>query len=226
MTKEQIVQRLLDVGVVPVIRATSPKSARAAVDAIVLGGITVFEITMTVPNAVQVIRELAKDNAAGLLIGAGTVLDADAALLCLDAGAQFLVSPGLDVGMVGIARRNDVPVLPGALTPTEVMAAAKAGADLIKIFPAANVGGPAYLKSLRGPFPKLRFVPTGGVNLDNAADFIRAGAAALGVGGELVDKAALESGNTDVITSNARRFVTLVQEARAALVNNAAVLAR
>jgi 2-dehydro-3-deoxyphosphogluconate aldolase/(4S)-4-hydroxy-2-oxoglutarate aldolase len=119
-----------------------------------------------------------------------------------------------------------VPVLPGALTPTEVMAASKAGADLIKIFPAANVGGPAYLKALRGPFPKLPFVPTGGVNLDNAADFIRAGAAALGVGGELVDKAALESGNTAVITANARRFVTSVQEARAALGNHAAIPAR
>jgi 2-dehydro-3-deoxyphosphogluconate aldolase / (4S)-4-hydroxy-2-oxoglutarate aldolase len=214
MTREEIVQRIVEVGVVPVIRASSPKSARAAVDAVAQGGIPVFEITMTVPNAVQVIRELTKDNGAGFLIGAGTVLDADAALLCLEAGAQFLVSPGLDVGMIGVARKNNVPVIPGALTPTEIMAASRSGADFIKIFPCSNVGGPAYLKALRGPFPKLAFIPTGGVNLDNAADFIRAGATALGVGGELVDKAALESGKTDVITNNARRLVSIVQEAR------------
>jgi 2-dehydro-3-deoxyphosphogluconate aldolase/(4S)-4-hydroxy-2-oxoglutarate aldolase len=199
-----------------VIRASSPKSARAAAEAVAEGGIPVFEITMTVPNAIQVIRELAKDNSAGFLVGAGTVLDADSALLCLDAGAQFLVSPGLDIGMIGVGRKSDVPVLPGALTPTEIMAAAKAGADLIKIFPCANVGGPAYIKSLRGPFPKLPFIPTGGVNLDNAADFIRAGATALGVGGELVDKSALEAGKLDVIAGNARRFVAIVQEARGA----------
>jgi 2-dehydro-3-deoxyphosphogluconate aldolase/(4S)-4-hydroxy-2-oxoglutarate aldolase len=214
--REQIVQRIVDVGIVPVIRASSPKSARAAAEAVAEGGIPVFEITMTVPNAIQVIRELAKDNSANFLIGAGTVLDANAALLCLDAGAQFLVSPGLDIGMIGVGRKSDVPVLPGALTPTEIMAAAKAGADLIKIFPCANVGGPAYIKSLRGPFPKLPFIPTGGVNLDNAADFIRAGATALGVGGELVDKSALEAGKLDVIVGNARRFVAIVQEARGA----------
>lgn len=226
MTREEIVQKILEVGVVPVIRASSPKSARAAADAVAEGGIPVFEITMTVPNAIQVIRELAKDNSAGFLIGAGTVLDADAALLCLDAGAQFLVSPGLDLGMIGVARKSNVPVLPGALTPTEIMAASRAGADLIKIFPCANVGGPAYIKALRGPFPKLPFIPTGGVNLDNAADFIRAGAAALGVGGELVDKSALESGKSDIIVANARRFVSIVQETRAAVGHSVPALAR
>ena len=214
MTREEIVQRIVEIGIVPVIRGSSPKSARAAVDAVAQGGIAVFEITMTVPNAVQVIRELSKDNSAGFLIGAGTVLDADAALMCLEAGAQFLVSPGLDLGMIGVAKKSNVPVLPGALTPTEIMAASKAGADLIKIFPCSNVGGPSYLKALRGPFPKLAFIPTGGVNLDNAADFIRAGAAALGVGGELVDKTALEAGKLEIITENARRFVSIVREAR------------
>lgn len=226
MTREEIVQHILEIGVVPVIRASSPKSARAAADAVAQGGIPVFEITMTVPNAIQVIRELAKDNAAGFLIGAGTVLDADAALLCLDAGAQFLVSPGLDLGMIGVARKSNVPVLPGALTPTEVMAASRAGADLIKIFPCASVGGPAYIKALRGPFPKLPFIPTGGVNLDNAADYIRAGAAALGAGGGLVDKSALESGKTDIIVANARRFVSIVQETRAAVGRALPALAR
>lgn len=223
MTREEIVARIIDIGIVPVIRASSPKSARAAADAVAEGGIPVFEITMTVPNAVQVIRELAKDSSGKFLIGAGTVLDADSALLCLDAGAQFLVSPGLDIGMVGVARRNNVPVLPGALTPSEVMAAAKAGADFIKIFPCGSVGGPAYIKALRGPFPKLPFVPTGGVNLDNAAEFIRAGAVALGAGTDLVDKSALESGKTDVIVGNARRFVSIVQETRAAMGHVAAV---
>ena len=226
MTREEIVQRIVEIGIVPVIRASSPKSARAAADAVAEGGIPVFEITMTVPNAVQVIRELAKDSSGKFLVGAGTVLDADSALMCLDAGAQFLVSPGLDLGMVGVAKRNGVPVLPGALTPTEVMAAAKAGADLIKIFPCGNVGGPAYLKSLRGPFPKLPFIPTGGVNFDNAADFIRAGAAALGAGTDLVDKSALESGKTDVIVGNARRFVSIVQETRAAMGHSVATVTR
>lgn len=220
MTREEVVQRIVEIGVIPVIRGSSTKSARAAVDAVAQGGVPVFEITMTVPNAVQVIRELSKDNSAGFVIGAGTVLDADAALLCLDAGAQFLVSPGLDVGMVSVAMKNNVPMLPGALTPTEIMAASKAGADLIKIFPCSNVGGPAYIKALRGPFPKLAFIPTGGVNLDNAADFIRAGATALGAGGELVDKTALESGKLGIITENARRFVSIVREARG--VNTAA----
>jgi 2-dehydro-3-deoxyphosphogluconate aldolase / (4S)-4-hydroxy-2-oxoglutarate aldolase len=224
--REQVIQRIVEVGIVPVIRASSPRLARAAAEAVAEGGIPVFEITMTVPNAIQVIRELAKDNSAGFLIGAGTVLDANAALLCLDAGAQFLVSPGLDIGMIGVARKSDVPVLPGALTPTEIMAAAKAGADLIKVFPCASVGGPAYIKALRGPFPKLPFIPTGGVNLDNAADFIRAGATALGVGGELVEKAALEAGKTDIIVANARRFVAIVQEARAGAGHVAAALTR
>jgi 2-dehydro-3-deoxyphosphogluconate aldolase/(4S)-4-hydroxy-2-oxoglutarate aldolase len=224
--REQVIQRIVEIGVVPVIRASSPKLARAAADAVAEGGIPVFEITMTVPNAIQVIRELAKDNRAGFLVGAGTVLDADAALLCLDAGAQFLVSPGLDIGTIGVARKSDVPMLPGALTPTEIMAAAKAGADMIKVFPCSSVGGPAYIKALRGPFPKLAFIPTGGVNLDNAADFIRAGAAALGVGGELVDRSALEAGKTDIIVANARRFVAIVQEARAAAGQVAAALTR
>jgi 2-dehydro-3-deoxyphosphogluconate aldolase / (4S)-4-hydroxy-2-oxoglutarate aldolase len=224
--REQVIQRIVEVGIVPVIRASSPRLARAAAEAVAEGGIPVFEITMTVPNAIQVIRELAKDNSAGFLIGAGTVLDANAALLCLDAGAQFLVSPGLDIGMIGVARKSDVPVLPGALTPTEIMAAAKAGADLIKVFPCASVGGPAYIKALRGPFPKLPFIPTGGVNLDNAADFIRAGATALGVGGELVEKAALEAGKTDIIVANARRFVAIVQEARVGAGHVAAALTR
>ena len=217
MTREEIVARIVDIGIVPVIRASSPKSARAAADAVAEGGIPVFEITMTVPNAVQVIRELAKDASGKFLVGAGTVLDADSALMCLDAGAQFLVSPGLDLGMIGVARKNNVPVLPGALTPSEVMAAAKSGADLIKIFPCGSVGGPGYIKALRGPFPKLPFIPTGGVNFDNAADFIRAGAVALGAGTDLVDKSALESGKTEVIVGNARRFVSIVQETRAAM---------
>src|SRR3954451_1998125 len=162
MTREQIVARIVEVGMVPVVRASSPQQAAAAADAVRRGGIPVVEITMTVPGALDVIRELARNASPDVLLGAGTVLDADSARRCVEAGAQFLVSPGFDAGMVAQAHKDGVPVVAGALTPSEVMAAVKAGADLIKIFPCAQVGGAAYIKALRGPFPKIPFVPTGG----------------------------------------------------------------
>lgn len=214
MTRHAVCARILEIGIVPVIRASSARLARIAADAIREGGIPIMEITMTVPGAPEVIRELVRDSGSDLLVGAGTVIDADSARLCIDAGAQFLVSPGFDHGMVNSARDAGVAVLPGALTPSEIMAAVTAGADFVKIFPCAQVGGAGYIKALRGPFPKVRFVPTGGVNLNTAADFLRAGAAALGVGGELVDKNAMESGNVAVLTENARRFREIVTQAR------------
>ncbi len=217
MKKQEVLVRIIEVGLIPVVRAASGKQAIMAADAVREGGIPVVEITMTVPGAVDVIRELARTAPPGVLIGAGTVLDANTAGRCLDAGAQFLISPGFDAGMVATAREADVPVMPGALTPSEVMAAVQAGADLVKIFPCAHVGGAAYIKALRGPFPNIPFVPTGGVNLHTAAEFIRAGAAALGVGGELVDRAVLERGEKQIIVDNARRFVAVVQQARAEL---------
>ena len=217
MTKAETAARLLEVGIIPVVRALSPAQAFAAAEAVCKGGIPVVEVTMTVPGAVEVIAQLAKSMGDEVLIGAGTVLDADGARRCLDAGAQFLVSPGFADDMVQAGVAAGVPVVAGALTPTEIMAATRAGADFIKVFPCAQVGGPAYIKALRGPFPHTPLIPTGGVNLNTAADFLRAGAAALGVGGELVERFALESGRTEVIVENARRLVAVVQQTRAAM---------
>jgi 2-dehydro-3-deoxyphosphogluconate aldolase/(4S)-4-hydroxy-2-oxoglutarate aldolase len=169
---------------------------------------------MTVPGALDVIKQLSGPDSRHLLVGAGTVMNAKAAQQCFDAGAQFLVSPGFDLATVKLANAAGKLIMAGALTPTEVMAAWDAGADFIKIFPCSAVGGASYIKALRGPMPKVPFVPTGGVNLKTAADFIRAGAAALGVGGELVLPAALASGETQAITDLAKQFVALVREAR------------
>ena len=214
MEKQHVVRKVLEIGIVPVVRAASAAQARAAAEAVRRGGIPIVEITMTVPGAAEVIRELVRSAGNDVLVGAGTVLDAETARRCLDAGAQFLVSPGFNAGMVEEARARDTVVMAGALTPSEIMAAIKAGADFVKIFPCAQVGGAAYIKALRGPFPSVPFVPTGGVTLATAAEFLRAGAAALGVGGELVERSALEQGKTLVIMENAQRFVEIVQQTR------------
>ncbi|HYY70515.1 MAG TPA: bifunctional 4-hydroxy-2-oxoglutarate aldolase/2-dehydro-3-deoxy-phosphogluconate aldolase [Terriglobales bacterium] len=214
MEKQHVVRKVLEIGIVPVVRAASAAQAQAAAEAVRRGGIPIVEITMTVPGAVEVIRELVRSAGNDVLVGAGTVLDAETARRCLDAGAQFLVSPGFNAGMVAEARARDTVVMAGALTPSEIMAAIKAGADFVKIFPCAQVGGAAYIKALRGPFPSVPFVPTGGVTLATAAEFLRAGAAALGVGGELVERSALEQGKTLVIMENAQRFVEIVQQTR------------
>lgn len=214
MTKEETRKRIADVGIIPVVRAASPQAALLAAEAVYAGGIPIVEVTMTVPGAIEVIAQLAKTVGTDVLIGAGTVLDAETAQRCLDAGAQFLVSPGLDLSTVSVAREKGILVVAGALTPTEIMTAWKACSDLIKIFPCGSVGGAKYIKALKGPFPQVPMVPTGGVNLDTAADFILAGAEALGVGGELVSAAALRSGQTRDITETARRFVAIVRETR------------
>ena len=211
MTKEQVRQRILEVKIVPVVRASSPQQALGAADTVRSAGIPIVEVTMTVPGAIDVIAALAKSMGADVLIGAGTVLDAATAQRCLDAGAQFLVSPGFDAETVALAKRLNILVMPGALTPTEVITAWKAGADFVKIFPCGNVGGPAYIKSLKAALPQVPMVPTGGVNLETAAAFLRAGASALGIGGELVSKAALESGNFAAITESARQYVAIVK---------------
>jgi len=178
------------------------------------GGVPIVEVTMTVPGAVKVIAQLSKSMGQEVLIGAGTVLDSEDARRCLDAGAQFLVSPALDLETVKLAQQAGVMVMPGALTPNELLAAWKAGADFVKVFPCGSVGGPKYIKALKAPFPQIPMIPTGGVNLNTAADFIQAGAAALGIGGELVSIAALRSGNTQEITTATRRYVEIVREAR------------
>lgn len=214
MKKEEVRSRMIDVGIVPVVRAESAAQAMAAVEAVHAGGIPIAEITMTVPGAIQVIKELVRNVGKDVIVGAGTVLDFDTARRCLDAGAEFLVSPGFDAETVRLANREDKLVMAGALTPTEVVSAWRAGADFVKIFPCGSVGGARYIKALKGPLPQVPMVPTGGVNLQTAADFIRAGAAALGIGGELVSAAALRSGKTAEITVAAREYVAIVQQAR------------
>ena len=214
MTREQVRARVLEVGIVPVVRATSAKQAISAAVAVAAGGITIVEVTMTVPGALDAISQLIKTLGNEVIVGAGTVLDAQAARQCFDAGAEFLVSPGLDLGTIKAAQDVGKLIMAGALTPTEVISAWKAGADFVKVFPASAVGGPAYLKALRGPLPQVPLVPTGGVNLNTAADFLRAGASALGVGGELVLAAALKSGETGQITVLARQYLEIVQQVR------------
>jgi len=211
---EDIVRKVGDVGIIPVIRASSVEEASLAVEAICEGGIPVVEITMTVPNAVTVIREVAQKHGSDVLIGAGTVTNAEQAESCIRAGAQFLVSPGLALSVLAVARANGKLAIPGALTPTELMNAQDQGCVLVKIFPCGNVGGPKYLKSLKAPFPKANLIPTGGVNAANAAEFIAAGAYALGVGADLVDAQALREGNREKITAAAKELVSAVATAR------------
>lgn len=212
MTNSEVRARIIEIGIVPVVRAGSSREARLAVDAVCAGGIPIAEITMTVPGAIDVIADLIRDMGRDILVGAGTVLDAETARLCLKAGAQFIVSPGFDSGIVSLVKRSGKLMMAGALTPTEVITAWKAGSDFVKIFPCGTAGGAKYIKALKGPLPQVSMVPTGGVNLDTAADLIRAGADALGVGGELVSAEALGSGRVDVITDAARKFVAVVRE--------------
>jgi 2-dehydro-3-deoxyphosphogluconate aldolase/(4S)-4-hydroxy-2-oxoglutarate aldolase len=213
MTRSQVRQRIIDGGIIPVVRAPSAELALAVSRAVEAGGIGMVEVTMTVPGAIEVISQLARSHG-DILIGAGTVLEAETAQQCLDAGAQFLVSPGFDAGTVELAARQDVVVMAGALTPTEVIHAWKAGVDFVKIFPCGNVGGPSYIKALKAALPQIPMVPTGGVNLSTAAAFLEAGSAALGVGGDLISAAALKSGNFEVITELARQYLAIFNEAR------------
>ncbi|MGC2288119.1 MAG: bifunctional 4-hydroxy-2-oxoglutarate aldolase/2-dehydro-3-deoxy-phosphogluconate aldolase [Candidatus Acidiferrum sp.] len=215
MDKQKVRDRILEIGIVPVVRASSAGQARLAADAVCQGGIPIVEITMTVPGALDVIRELVKNCGSNVLIGAGTVLNAQSAQKCLDAGAQFLVSPGFHLPTVDFAVREGKLIMAGALTPTEIMAAWDAGADFIKIFPCGQLGGAKYIKSLKGPFPQIPFVPTGGVNLSTAAEFLEAGSVALGVGGELVQPHALSANKPEIIVENARKFLAVVQQTRA-----------
>ena len=214
MRSMDVMTRIREIGIVPVVRATSAEEALGAVEAIRAGGIPILEITLTVPGAVGIIRDLASRLGDDALIGAGTVLDADTARQCIDAGARFIVSPSLDLPTVETCRNLGVPVFPGALTPTEIVTAWKAGASAVKIFPANAVGGPTYLKSLKAPLPQIEMLPTGGVSLTNAGDFIAAGAVAVGVGADLVDLAALRRGDSAAITAKARQYVAAVAVAR------------
>ena len=209
-----VVERIREVGIIPVVRATSADEALAAVEAIRAGGIPILEITLTVPGAVRIIADLSSRLGDSALIGAGTVLDSAAAQECIDAGARFVVSPSLDIPTIEICRRRSIPVFPGALTPTEIVTAWRAGADAVKVFPANSVGGATYLKSLKAPLPQIELIPTGGVSLQTAAAFLAAGAFALGVGADLVDLAALRCGEAAAITAKAKEYVAAVAAAR------------
>ena len=214
MTRQDVLQRIREIGVVPVVRADSADAALAVVDAIREGGVTVLEITMTVPGAISVMEKLAA-RFTDVLIGAGTVLDPETARACILSGARFVVSPALNLATIEMCRRYSVPVMPGALTPTEVLAAWTAGADVVKVFPCGALGGASYLKSLKAPLPQIEMIPTGGVSTKTAADFIQAGALALGVGADLVDTTAVREGKAHLVVEKAREYVRLVSEARA-----------
>jgi 2-dehydro-3-deoxyphosphogluconate aldolase/(4S)-4-hydroxy-2-oxoglutarate aldolase len=215
MTKQDVLRQIAEIGLVPVVRAQSADEAMRVVDAIREGGVTVLEITMTVPGALGVMEQVSKRFGQDVLLGAGTVLDAETARACMLAGARFVVCPTLNLATIEMCRRYSVPIMPGALTPTEVLAAWTAGADVVKVFPCGALGGASYIKSLKAPLPQIEMIPTGGVSVKTAADFIKAGSMALGVGADLVDTQAIRDGNARVVTEKAREYVRLVQEARA-----------
>ncbi len=214
MDKREVLQRIAEIGVVPVVRAATADEAMAVVDAIKAGGVPILEITMTVPGAVAVIGEVAARYGDDVLVGAGTVLDAETARACILAGARFVVSPSLNLGTIEMCKRYSIAVMPGALTPTEVVTAWQAGADVVKVFPCSAVGGAKYLKALKAPLPQIEMIPTGGVSLSTVSDFIEAGAFALGVGADLVDTKAIRNGQPEKVTEAAQAYVKAVRAAR------------
>ena len=214
MTKQAILSTIREIGLVPVVRTPSAESAVKAIEAIYEGGIRLAEVTMTVPGAVRVLEKLADHFGDRMLLGAGTVLDPETCRVCMLAGAQFFVTPALNFKTIEMAHRYSKPISPGALTPTEVLAAWDAGADIVKIFPCDNVGGPKYIKALKAPFPQIEMIPTGGVSLTTAGDFLKAGACAVAVGGELIDSKTISEGNYGIFTERARRFLDAVKTAR------------
>jgi 2-dehydro-3-deoxyphosphogluconate aldolase/(4S)-4-hydroxy-2-oxoglutarate aldolase len=216
MHVETIIRRIGEIGIMPVIRAANPAEALRAVEAICAGGISIVEITMTVPDAPRVLREVARANSE-FLVGAGTVLNAEQAEICIDAGARFLISPGLAPEVIRTAAIHGVLAIPGAFTPSEVMAALELGVEVIKIFPCGSGGGPSHIKALRGPFPDCRFIPTGGVSLKNAEEYFSAGAFALGIGAELADLAALRKNEPHRITEAAKSLTAIVHKHKAKL---------
>src|SRR5689334_6480944 len=220
MDKGEVVQTIREVGIIPVVRAESADEAMMAIDAIRAGGVSLLEITMTVPGAVGVIEKVSQRYGSEALVGAGTVLDPETARACILAGAQFIVSPSLNVATIEVCRRYSVPIMSGALTPTEVLQAWTAGSDVVKVFPCGALGGASYIKALKAPFPHIELMPTGGVSLKTAGDFIKAGSFALGVGSDLIDHKAIQEEDwatlATAVTARAREYVKAVAEARAA----------
>jgi len=211
-TTAQIIER---VGLIPVLRAKNAKQAHAVVDAMIAGGVTVVEVTMTVPGAIDVLRDLKRKHGASLLLGSGTVTTAKEAKATIEAGAEFVVSPSLHPDVIEATKAAQKLSIPGALTPTEVIKAHRAGADYVKIFPCSAMGGAPYLKALLAPFPFLKLIPTGGVTLQTAESFLKAGARALGVGGDLVNLAAIDEGKPEVITEAAKAYLQIFERLRA-----------
>src|ERR1043166_3615605 len=214
MTKDQILAFITEIGIVPVVRTSSAEGAIKAVEACYKGGIRAAEITMTVPGAIRALEKVADQFGDKIVLGAGTVLDPETARACMLAGAEFFVTPSLKVSTIEMAKRYSKVICPGALTPTEVLTAWEAGADIVKIFPCGNLGGPKYIKALRAPFPQIEMIPTGGVSLENAGEFLKAGACAVAVGGELVDAKTMKEGRLDVIEERARQYLAVIAKAR------------
>ena len=210
-TTAQILER---VGLIPVLRAKSPRQAHAVVEAMIAGGVTVVEVTMTVPGAVDLLKELKQEHGSTLLLGSGTVTSASQAEATIEAGAEFVVSPSLHPDVIRVTKNSGKLSVPGALTPTEVITAWEAGADYVKIFPCSAVGGAPYLKALLAPFPFLKLIPTGGVTLQTAESFLKAGARALGVGSDLVNLAAIDEGKPEIITEAAKAYLQVLAKAR------------
>ena len=213
MTKEEIRARIVEIGIIPAIRVYSESEALFAGEAVCSSGIPIVEVTMTIPGAVRIIGELMRHRT-DIIVGAGTISDVETAAQCLDAGAGFLTSPGLDLEIVEFALKRGIVVLPGALTPSEVMAAWKAGADFVKVFPCSQVGGPDYIRTLKAPFPQVPLIAAGGVNQKNAAEYILAGATALGIGQHLIHENAIKRRQRERIHELARRYINMVSDAR------------
>lgn len=213
MNRDQVEASIQDIGVIPSLRVSSAEDALFATEAVSSGGIPIVEITMTVPGAVKVISELMRSNP-DLVVGAGTLHNVETARRCLDAGASFLTTPGLDLEIVEFAQKKGVLYFPGVLTPTEVMTAWKAGCDLVKVFPCSQIGGASYIKALEAPFPQVRFIASGGVNQNTAMEFVLAGVVAVGVGRDLIQPRAIERRERDWIIELAHRFVRMVKDAR------------
>ncbi|HEY6074877.1 MAG TPA: bifunctional 4-hydroxy-2-oxoglutarate aldolase/2-dehydro-3-deoxy-phosphogluconate aldolase [Anaerolineales bacterium] len=207
----EILERLLEEKIVAIVRLESAEGLLKAADALKLGGISCIEFTFSTPGALDVLKEASGRYGDDVLLGAGTILDAGTARLAILAGAQFIVTPGFNPRTIALAKEEGKPIIAGAMTPTEMLAAHEAGTDLIKVFPASAVGGPAYIRAVLAPLPHLRLVPTGGVSADNAAEYLKAGAVALGVGGKLVDQDAVKRGGWEAITAEARRLAAAVK---------------
>ena len=217
MTAQQILSFITDIGIVPVVRTPTAESAIRSIEAIYRGGVRAAEVTMTVPGAIRALEKVADQFGDKIMLGAGTVLDPETARSCMLAGAQFFVTPTLKLSTIEMAKRYSKVICPGALTPTEVLTAWEAGADVVKVFPANSLGGPKYIKALKGPLPHIEMIPTGGVNLETAGEFLKAGACAVAVGGELVDAKLIKENRYEEMEQRARQYLEIIARTRGEL---------